>query len=704
MNLLNIFKGKENKTSVQAINKKYDGYFSQQIMIPPKLNTADFLNAYSSNTWVYSCVNKITQNCASIPIQAYKGETVTNSNALNVLKKPNPFMSQYEFMAKIFLYLELVGKVFIYIASDKANRPRECYIINPLDMIIIPDKDKYIKGYIYRAGAENVPFDPNEIIFINYFDPINPYNGISPLMATRNSVEIDTYSAEYMRNFYYNDCTPGGILNFPEGLSDDQFESMRAQFEDRHKGSSNAKKLAILEGNATYTQVGVNPKDNDFSSIRDKSRDEICSAFGVPQSILGLHESSSYASSEVDFMTFAKYTLTPKLKLVQDKLNNEFLVLFGEEQLELRFDNIVPEDKAFIKSIIDTQTDKTITKNEGRQALNKLMGWNLPDLKDGDVIYQAVSLQPLGTALPTLAASVKPNNPTDTPPEDNPEPNKLLKKTIDKTYRKKVAREILKNNATRNANFLKMSEPLQSEFNGIIKDFFKSQQKEVVQNILDGSKDPLDLKKANKDLINATSAIYVKCFQTGGKAVVNEFKSIGNYVHKDLGINFDIKDPAVQAKIQSKISKITQVNTDTKQKIKNIIEDAYSNSNEDNEEFTIKNIAEKIGSADFAGFSDARCILISQTEVLTSLNQATNETYKQNSDLIDGKAWLSNEDDLVRASHQQAAEDYSVDSPIGVDEQFDVGGNSCDCPGDDGLPAEEVCNCRCCMCPVVNVN
>jgi len=104
-----------------------------------------------------------------------------------------------------------------------------------------------------------------------------------------------------------------------------------------------------------------------------------------------------------------------------------------------------------------------------------------------------------------------------------------------------------------------MSVPLANEFQSIVQSYLKDMQKEVVHKVLDGSKDPVDSKKWNKTLQDKTVSLYIKCFQTGGKAVVSEFKSIENYIHKDLNISFDIKDPAVQSKIQSKVSKITQV-------------------------------------------------------------------------------------------------------------------------------------------------
>jgi len=394
------------------------------------------------------------------------------------------------------------------------------------------------------------------------------------------------------------------------------------------------------------------------------------------------------------------HTIKPRLHLIMDILNNEFVPLFGEDG-ELRFTDPVPKNKDFVKGVVDTQTNKTITVNESRDVLNKLMGWNLPHIEGGDVIYQAISLQPMGTALPVAAAA------TNTTPsvEDKPtvDPSKgVKKKEFSRVVRKKIIREIKKNNDTRHQEFIKMSTPLQADFGSIIKSYLGDMKKEVIKNVLDGSKDPVDLRIWNKQLQDKTVALYIKCFNTGGKAVVQEFKSIENYIHKDIGMSFDIKDPSVKAKIQNKVSKITQVNADTKQRIKDVISNSYDESDDDNEAFTVKAIAEKIGAENFSEFCESRCALIAQTEVLSSLNSATNETYKQNADILDGKYWLATYDN-TRESHLEASQTYDESNSIPVTDQFSVGGNDCDCPGDDSLPADEVCGCHCCMAPKVNV-
>lgn len=679
--------------------KMFDGYYSQQSMIAPDMNTTDFLRSYGQIGWMFAAVNRIAQDVGSSEWKPYKGEIVQETSmALEILKHPNKFMSQYQFLWKSTAYLELTGKCYWYIAKDGLGRPRELWCLNPLDIWAVPDRDNFIKGYIYKSGAENIPLSVDEVIFIPLPDLINPYGGKGPAQAVASNLEIDKYTNTYIKNFFYNDARPGGIVNFPD-MDPDEYDRAVEQYKDKHRGVENSSELLFTKGGSvTFTPIAMNIKDLDISALKDNNRDGILGAFGVPKSIVGITDDVNRSTAEAAEYTFAMHTIKPLLHLFQDVINNEFIPMFSEDAL-LRFTDPVPKNKDFVNTVITTRINKTMTINEARDIDNKMMGWNLPHIEGGDVIYQAVGMQPLGTPMPNMGVAVKPVD--EAPPE---EPTKGIKKKIySKSIRKKIDRAIRKNNDTRHQEFLKMSEPLASDFQTIIQSYLKDMKKEVIQKVLDGSKDPVDIKKWNKDLQDKTVDLYVKCFNVGGKSVVQEFKSIENYIHKDIGMSFDIKDTAVKAKIQSKVSNITQVNIDTKQRIKDVISNAYDESNDDNEEFTINSIAEKIGAENFSEFCDSRCTTIAQTEVLSSLNQATNETYKQNSDLIDGKSWLASYSN-TRESHLIASETYDEDNSIPVTDQFTVGDSTCDCPGDDSLPAEEVCNCGCCMMPIVNVN
>ncbi|AGK96795.1 phage portal protein [Clostridium pasteurianum] len=695
--------------SMQGKQKKYNGYASQQINIPPNLTTGDFLRTYGDGSnWLYACVSKISQNIADVDWSAYSGDkelTEKQSQALAVLNHPNPYISRYELMELTDMWMSLCGKSFWVIEKDKAGRNREIWPVSPLDMWIVPDRNDYIKGYIYKSGADQIPFTPDQVIFFNNPDPYNQYGGIGQAQGCRNSLEIDKYSNEHNRNFFYNGAKLSGILNVEQDLDDESFDRLTEQFRDNHMSVDRAHSIAMIEGSkASFTDLTMNNKDMDFYNLRQLTRDEILGVFGVNKSILGLDQTSSLANMETAEYSFQKHVIRPRLRRIQDKLNNEYVQLFGEDDVQLQFTDPVPANKEFLVATIGQLTNKMITVNEGRKILNKLLDdVELDLLSDGDVIYNPMNLVPMGTP-PVTQQTVPTSDATDNNDTTEELPQKSIRKT-NKSTKAKLKQLIQKSNITRIQERDKMSKPLENEFQDTMTKYFKVMKDDVIKKFNDGSRNPVDLVVWDKTLTQIVTPLYAKIFKTSGNAVVNEFKGYSNILRKDAGntdnvnIVFDYKDPNVTRAIKNKVMKIKGVNQTTKDNVAELIKDMYE-SEEDN--FTIKDISDAISN--MPEFDEARAETIAQTEVMSSINQATISTYQQNSNLIDGKSWLAVGDSHTRDSHIQASMDYDESNSIAVDDYFNLNGNDCLCPGDGELPPEESINCRCCMMPVVKVD
>ena len=100
-----------NRLKNKAKRKIFEGFYSRQIWIPPKLTTQEYLEEYGKIGWLYASVSKISQNVADTEWKAYTkaGEPVENSFALQRLLNPNPFYSLYETLELTNMYLDLTG-------------------------------------------------------------------------------------------------------------------------------------------------------------------------------------------------------------------------------------------------------------------------------------------------------------------------------------------------------------------------------------------------------------------------------------------------------------------------------------------------------------------------------------------------------------------------------------------------------------------
>ena len=89
-----------------------------------------------------------------------------------------------------------------------------------------------------------------------------------------------------------------------------------------------------------------------------------------------------------------------------------------------------------------------------------------------------------------------------------------------------------------------------------------------------------------------------------------------------------------------------------------------------------------------------RAAVIAATETSSALNAGRLDSLRQvareTGGLLGSKEWISARDSKVRPAHRTA--DSQV---VGLDEEFEVGGELCEAPGDPRLSPENRCNCRC---------
>ena len=148
-------------------------------------------------------------------------------------------------------------------------------------------KTGLISGWVYGKGVKKIPLQPHEVVFFRYFNPYHDYRGLAPLQAAKSGVEQDWWAGKYNAAFFKNSAQPGGVLETSGNLSDEEYQRVKAQWQDRHQGASKAHAIALLEGGLSYKQTGLSQKDMEFLEQRKWNREEIMAAFQGAQSGAG---------------------------------------------------------------------------------------------------------------------------------------------------------------------------------------------------------------------------------------------------------------------------------------------------------------------------------------------------------------------------------------------------------------------------------
>lgn len=374
--------------------------------VPPKTNATEYLKAAVG--WVYACVSAIADAVARNPIGLYEvssgGEIkpVESHPATELLDRVNNFTTRYDHMSLSQQYLELAGEApwFVDRGKSGSGEPSSLLLLRPDLLSIEQSKDKTssnpIGGFKYKVDPQNtINISPDELVFLKYPDPINAFRGKGTLAAAALTVDLDNYSEDYNKRFFFQGARPDMVLASDQKLNEKQKKDLRSDVKRLYTGKQNAHKTMILESGLKATPFSIAQKDMEFMDQQRFSRDKICSIFRVHKSIIAITEDVNLANAKIGEYVFAKWTIRPKLERIISQLNEFYLPMFaGTENMFFSFDDPVPADVESKLKIYDSALSRGwMTVNEVREDEN------LPGIGEaGDKILIPNTFQPIDMA------------------------------------------------------------------------------------------------------------------------------------------------------------------------------------------------------------------------------------------------------------------------------------------------------------------
>ncbi len=379
-------------------------------------------DGYQENAIVHRCVQLISNSASAVDLCVYSGDTkLDNHELISLLARPNPLQSGVEYFASLYSYLLISGNSYILRDTESFTPPRELYLLRP-DRIEIKASESIIPtsyNYVIDGITRNVyPVDPKtgsgQIKQIKLWSPLDDFYGLSPIGAS--AYNIDQHNLAGMHNvaLLKNGCTPSGMLKFEPTdetgmstqLTDDQRARLLEDLEFRFQGTHNSGRPMLLEGNFSYQQLGLNPKDMDFLELLNLSAREIALCFGVPAQLIGIPDSQTYSNMETAKLALYEETIIPLLSRVESDLN-EYLAPLYSGDISIKYDlDSIPAMAEKRRQIYDNVTQGVnagiITRNEARERLG------LEEVSGGDDLYIPSNLFPIGE--------------TETSPEDSAKP------------------------------------------------------------------------------------------------------------------------------------------------------------------------------------------------------------------------------------------------------------------------------------------
>lgn len=347
--MLNIFARKRKKKGLGWLK-----VFSFRLGQRDRDNPAELLEGYDG--FIFACVNIIASRVAGAKMRLYVRERgsereITAHPLLELLREPNPYMTQYSFLYLTQAWMELAGNAYWVRVGQ------ELWPLPPQWVSVVPgDWPSVVSGYLYGPPwlPEPMAFSDEEVIHFKRPNPQDPfYYGASTLRAAFGETEFWRLAGEYRARRLENGGVPPAAMIISEEANPDDMDRIRAEFERLHRGTSNAGRPAILPPGTDVKLLEVPAIDREFAEALRLTRENILAIFGVPGSKLGLVQDVNRANAEANDLTFLNEVIRPRLRFLEDILNSEITYLFGDS-LVLRFDDPLPRDWEFALRKVET--------------------------------------------------------------------------------------------------------------------------------------------------------------------------------------------------------------------------------------------------------------------------------------------------------------------------------------------------------------
>ena len=664
-------------------------------------NMATYLGKYADQAWIYSCIKVIQTKAAGVPLNVYKrigDEDVEQKDhpLKKLLDGANPFMSGYDLREATHGFVELVGNS--YWLKDKVVNgiPNELYPLNPKCIKIKADKSMFITGYEYQLvpGMTQQTFKPEEILHFKTWNPLDPFYGLAPICAARDSSDMMMFSDQYNKAFFRNGAEPGGYLTSEQGLEEDEKKRITSIWNKLHRGARKAFGVAILDGGLKFTSSSTSHKDMMFGELKRMTREDVLTVFNMPPIMVGVFDEANYSNAQEQRKIFWVDCIIPRLRKIEGVINERLAPDYG--------DVFVKHDLSGIEDLAEDAGERARTDSynvtAGIQTVNEIRKLkNLPDVPWGDTWYAPMGLAPVVLPGEEPAPEPTPAPPAPGEPEgDEPVAPKGKQKDAAPEPEPVVDENVVRRDAIWQ-KYKGLTETHEKKWAPVMRSNFNEQEREVIHNLRDSdwqktvNQNRLDKMRNVKISLDVILFDRVKARTTfrkdGHRLMKDTVQASGDKEVKDygLGIDFNVNNPEVTAWINSKAFKFAEeINRTTEDSLRAELTEAIANGE------TLTQVEERVARV-FDIARGSRTAMIARTEVISASNEGAVASYKQ-SGLVDKTEWITSRDNRVRDEHQ-------IDG-----EQVDLGhkfSNGLEYPGDPSGEPGNVINCRCTVAPIV---
>ena len=338
--------------------------------------------AHRAISMISNAVSSITPLFFEITNNSNKSELADNDNICLLIKRPNPTTNYMKFMEYVVSSYLISGNVFIQAVKNNNDKIAEMYLLRSDRVSVIAGYGNIPSGYKYKINNMSFfyPCDEengkSDILHIKAFNPLDDWYGLSPMECAQYSIDQHNECVKWNKALLENGARPSGALVVKQSMTDEVYNRLKNEMDEKFRGGENAGKFLLLEGGLEWKEMGISPKDMDFIETKNASARDIASAFGVPSQLLGIKGDNTYNNVAEARLSFWEDTIIPLAKMIMSSFADWLSITDGRKLIiepDIDSINALTEKR---QKVWDSVNNSNFVSNEEKREISGFNGEN----------------------------------------------------------------------------------------------------------------------------------------------------------------------------------------------------------------------------------------------------------------------------------------------------------------------------------------
>ena len=319
------------------------------------------------NVTAEACVRLLAQTVSDLPVCVVDVDNKRQAEPV-WLREPMPGWS-WDIAAWTEAFVESLlvdGNAYVVPARNRSGMVEQVWLIPPEAVTVqLSDDGKDIEYWLASYGKWR-----RELLHVRYLTRTGQVTGSGPVHWALRESTTGAYVGDLAQRLVRDGLHQTGFYKAMGTMTESQLADLRAVIQQHHGGLQNAHQQLVLSGDVSYQPTAVSPRDAELDGLSRWTAQEICRAFSVPPSLIGVAESGSvpYRNSHEILGHFHLFAVQPLIKRAE-RVWNSLL----PPRLRCRYDERplirgTPQSRARILGSM-SKVPGTFTKDELREVM-----------------------------------------------------------------------------------------------------------------------------------------------------------------------------------------------------------------------------------------------------------------------------------------------------------------------------------------------